>query len=648
MTFSNFAQFLFDLEKTSSRLEMTALLADLFKLLSSQQSLEDYVPSNLDLALAKQQALSEVRSACYLMQGKLVPAYRSLEFALSVKSVIKVLARLQGGVGGSGDGDEAAAGSGGKSTTEKSPRSQTTSSVVATQQELLFANQDLFGAENLDIYIKNVTAQYKQKGDLGLVAEEIVGVYQCKGEKQPATSLAINQVYQALVKIAQDGGSGSQERKITALADLLKQVEPLSARYIVRIVVGKLRLGFSTMTILDALSWTVQQNKDLNKTLEEAYQKKADIGLLAEGFLAAKGKEDREKFLADYQVEIGVPVVPALCQRLDSYQEIAEKLGEMYAEPKYDGLRVQIHFKDGKASAFTRNLEDATAMFPELVFLAKQMKHNCILDSEAIGIDKKTQAFVPFQETITRKRKHGVDQAAQDLPIRFYVFDVLAIDDKVLINQPLSERKELLADLFKNNQFLEKTNYISTQDPEELKDFHEKQLKLGLEGAVIKKTDSLYRSGRKGWRWVKIKEEAGTRGKLKDTLDLIVMGYYFGRGKRTDFGLGAFLVGVLDKDEVKTVAKIGTGLSDKQLKELQSSAQEIKAEDKPAIYQVPKELAPDVWLKPTLVVEIAADEITKSPLHSAKFALRFPRLVKFRTDKSWEDATSLEELKQIS
>ncbi len=624
MTFANFAQFLFNLEQTSSRLEMTAQLAQLFTALGAQQSLTSDVPSDLSLALAGKKPLSEVRSACYLMQGRLVPAYQSLEFALSVKSIIKVLARLQA----------------------KNSAQSVTQSVASQTQ--LFVSQNLFGQEDFSDAEALVTKQYKQKGDLGLVAEEILTATQSNSTSEDQrASLSLTQVYQDLIKIAQDGGSGSKERKIIALQDLLAQLDPLSARYVARIVVGKLRLGFSTMTILDALSWTVQQNKDLTAQLEETYQKKADIGLLAEGFLAATDETARKKFLADYQIEIGVPVVPALCQRLDSYQEIAEKLGEMYAEPKYDGLRVQIHFKNGQARAFTRNLEDASHMFPELADLAKQIKHNCILDSEAIGIDKKTHTFVAFQETITRKRKHGVDQAAQDLPIRFYVFDVLAIDDQVLIDLPLKQRKLVLQELFTDNQFLEKTNFIVTKDPQELQDYHEQQLKLGLEGAVMKKTTSLYRSGRKGWRWVKIKEEAGTRGKLKDTLDLIVMGYYVGRGKRTDFGLGAFLVGVLDNDEVKTVAKIGTGLKDEQLKQLQERSQVLKAEKMPALYQVPKELVPDVWLKPSLVVEIAADEITKSPLHSAKLALRFPRLVKFRDDKAWEDATTLAELKHI-
>jgi DNA ligase-1 len=165
----------------------------------------------------------------------------------------------------------------------------------------------------------------------------------------------------------------------------------------------------------------------------------------------------------------------------------------------------------------------------------------------------------------------------------------------------------------------------------------------------MKKSDSAYVGGRKGWNWVKIKEEEGSRGKLSDTLDVIVMGYYFGRGKRNQFGIGAVLVGVLDsKEQVKTIAKIGTGLSDEQLRQMKSLCELNKSSDMPNLYQVHKNLLPDVWVKPELVIEIAADEITKSPTHSAGVALRFPRMIRFRDDKNWEQATTLSEVVQIS
>ena len=353
-----------------------------------------------------------------------------------------------------------------------------------------------------------------------------------------------------------------------------------------------------------------------------------------------------------YQVRVGIPVVPALCQRLNTAKEIIDKMETVIAEPKYDGLRVQIHysrkgFDDGShVRAFTRNLEEVTYMFPELLDLSDALKTDeCILDSEAIGYNPETGELLSFQSTITRKRKHDVGEASKKVPIRFYVFDVLYSGNESFLEKPLRKRKDLLKGLFKNNRIIIFADYIVTTDDIELHNFHEKKLEEGLEGAVIKQIDSGYQSGRKGWSWVKIKEAEGTYGKLKDTLDLIVMGYYFGRGKRSKFGVGAFLVGVLDdKQDVKTIAKIGTGLSDDQFKELKFRGDELSTSEKPKEYEVDKNLFPDVWMKPELVVETAADEITKSPNHSAGVALRFPRLIDFRDDKNWTDATTIKEL----
>jgi DNA ligase 1 len=344
--------------------------------------------------------------------------------------------------------------------------------------------------------------------------------------------------------------------------------------------------------------------------------------------------------------------VPALCQRLNSAEEIIEKMGEVFAEHKYDGLRVQLHFKkgpDGLLRTFTRNLEETTHMFPELTEALSDLAcTSCILDAEAIGFDPVTGALQTFQKTITRKRKHEVEEAAKAVPMRFYIFDLLELNGTPLLDIPLRERKKLLASLFEDSAVLLKTKYIETSNPEELRMFHHQALAEGLEGAVIKKADSVYQSGRKGWSWVKIKEEEGMTGKLSDTLDLVVLGYYVGRGKRAAFGLGAFLSGVrTESGEILTVAKIGTGLTDEQLQELKARATALTTTQKPALYTVPKELFPDVWMLPELVVEIAADEITNSPLHSAGVALRFPRLITFRDDKAVDDATTITELQQI-
>jgi DNA ligase-1 len=610
MQFFEFSQYLEKLERTSSRLEMTAQLAAVFTALEKD----------------------EVAVASYLLEGRLLPAYHSLEFQMSIKMVVRALARASW----------------------QSPEEVVSSSGTDT----LFGEVDWSSRESI------VTTTYKRLGDIGATAQELrtqVGVGENISQTADGT-LSISQVYAALFEIAKNSGEGSQERKVQLLVDLLNNVEPVAAKYVCRIVVGTLRLGFSTMTLLDALSWAMTGTKSESTHLEEAYQKKADIGKLAQTYLQYSDPTQRQQALADYTIEVGVPIVPQLCQVLASPEEVIEKMSAVYAEAKYDGLRVQIHLsRNGlpnpvaggapiHVKTFTRNLEDSTHMFPELMQLLQHVRADeVIFDGEAIGFDPKSGKLLPFQETITRKRKHDIAKTAESVPLKFFIFDVLAIDGRSLLQVELRKRKELLELVLDENEHFMRTSFLTTDEPKELQTYHEQQLAAGLEGVVVKQVDSPYQSGRKGWYWVKMKQTAGAHAKLHDTIDCVVLGYYLGRGKRTGFGLGAFLVGVLRSDQtIVTIAKIGTGMSDEQIKELKLLADKLPVASQPTIYHVTKELMPDVWIAPELVVEIAADEVTKSPLHSAEIALRFPRLIKLRRDKSWQDATTLAQLKQIA
>ncbi|MBT3250168.1 MAG: ATP-dependent DNA ligase [Candidatus Pacebacteria bacterium] len=592
MIFADFSKALENLEQTPSRLEMTKQLALLYRQLGKD----------------------EIEAAIYLMQGRLVPLYESLEFNLSTKMIQRALALLM-------------------------ERHQDT--VVATTQT------NLFGEENNDQFLEIVKNKSKQLGDIGLTAENTLEELQLKLTQVPQ----INEVFSDLKKIAGDDGQGSQDRKVLELVKLLERVNPLSARYITRIILGKVRLGFSTMTLLDALSWAVKSDKSDRVNLEEAYNKRADAGYLAKVYLAAVSAVDREQVLANYSVKNGVPVVPALAQRLNTTQEVIDKMTQVLVEPKYDGLRVQIHFQQGQPTkAYTRNLDDVSHMFPELATADQALScQSCILDGEAIGYDPHTGNLLAFQQTITRRRKHGVDDQAAIVPLRFYLFDVLEVDGQPLIDKPLLERKKKIAEILVDNQAFKNTTYIQSTDPDEIRQYHQQQLDDDLEGAIFKKIDSSYRGGRKGWRWVKMKEVEGTTGKLSDTLDCVVMGYYLGKGKRAEFGLGAILVGVRDEknEAIKTITKIGTGLTDEQLQEMKSRIDVVATTTKPKNYDVPKGFTPDVWANPEVVIEVAADEITNSPSHSAGVALRFPRLIGFRDDKDWQSATSLDEVGQI-
>lgn len=535
--------------------------------------------------LLKKLSKSEIRESIYLILGKLGPDFDQTEFGMAGKMVVRAIAQVA-------------------------------------------------GAE-----IKTVEREYKSKGDLGEVARSL-------RMSRKEESLEINGVYRKLMDIAQESGQGSQDKKLIGLEKLLQVSGADERKFIVRIVMGKLRLGFSSKTILDALSQMEAGDKSLRKKFDTAFQIYPDVGLIAE-----KIKGHGVKGLGEVEAKSGVPVVPALCQRLNSYDEIIKKMNDVAVERKYDGTRVQIHFnrKKGIIKTFTRNLEESSQMFPELKNLGKWIKGNeAILDSEAVGINKKTGKILPFQMTITRKRKHGVEKTAEEIPLRFYVFDILAKNGKSLLKEPYFKRREILSETVKKNNVVVPDGYVRANEPKEVEKLHKQYLAEGLEGAVIKQWDGEYLPGRQGWNWVKIKEVEGTTGKLADTMDLLVMGYYSGRGKRAGFGLGAFLAGLKKDGKWVSITKIGTGLSDKQFRELKKRLDVHKVTEKPKNYNVPsKNLEADVWVEPAVVVEVAADEITNSPSHAGGLALRFPRLVRFRDDKGPDQTTTWKEVEQI-
>jgi DNA ligase-1 len=563
MKFSELSKYLDKLERTSSRNEITEILAGLFKKANSK----------------------EIDKIVYLLLGQLAPSYEGVVFNIAERMMLQVISEAYG------------------------------------------------------IDTKRVKILYKKKGDLGNVAQ---GLAKGKGR-----GLSVSHVYDRLLKIAMDEGEGSQERKVSETAKLLSGLDPLSARFVARIPVGKLRLGFSDKTIIDALSWMEKGDKSAKPELEKAYHVLPDVGLLAKkvrGIGIEKASKDKKPI-------VGVPVLPMLAQRLKSPAEMIEKMQSVAVEPKFDGLRIQIHFKVGKrgfTKAYTRNLNETSWMFPELENITKYIHaREVILDSEAIGVDEERRKFANFQQTMTRRRKHEIEKTALKIPIKFYVFDILYKNGKSTMDLPYVSRRKILAKTVKSGRLLQVVDYIVTRIPEDIEKEMSKEVAEGMEGIIIKRTDSKYVPGRTGWRWVKMKEAEKAYAKLADTVDCVVMGTYRGRGKRAEFGVGAFLVGVKTGENFTTVSKIGTGLTDVQWRELYKRTQKLQTSQKPRGYKINKNLKPDTWLMASLVVEIAADEITKSPSHSSGYALRFPRLVKFRDDKSPNQTTTVAEIKRL-
>jgi ATP-dependent DNA ligase len=305
---------------------------------------------------------------------------------------------------------------------------------------------------------------------------------------------------------------------------------------------------------------------------------------------------------------------------------------------------------------FSRNLDNMTYMFPDVVEAVQNLGvKKAIFDSEAIAFNKKTGKFLSFQQTVQRKRKHGVAEKAREIPLKVFIFDLLYLNGQSLLGKSFIKRRQLLEKTLdvktgvagrQKSENIRLTEQKIVTKTKQFDQFFQSMVDEGLEGLMAKKLESVYQAGARNYNWVKYK--VAMQSELADTIDCVVMGYYRGKGKRASFGIGAFLVGIKDNDTFQTVSKIGTGLTDKQWQEMHQRCQKLKTESKPSQYQVNKNLNPDVWCPPELVVEIEADTVTRSPIHSAGLALRFPRLKKFRDDKDASQGTTLKELKKIA
>lgn len=587
MLFSKLAQYFEKLEETSSRLSLIDILSELFKEVDS----------------------NDIAMVCYLIQGRVAPFYEAIEIGMAEKTVAASIARAYG------------------------------------------------------IDREEVLKEYGKVGDLGLVALRLAALAQVvtpessdsRGKLSKGNQLTVKEVFETLREIAKTTGEGTVDKRQQMLSDLLKLIDPIAAKHLIRIPIGASRLGIGDPTILDAFAQCKLGDRKLRKELEEAYNRTSDLGLIGET-LWSKGLPAVKKL----DVAFGRPIRSQLAERLPDPKTILEKFeGAAHVQYKYDGFRVQIHKKGDKVRLFSRNLEETTLMFPDIIkgVLDQVSADSVILDSEALAYNPESEEFLPFQETTKRRRKHGIEEMAAKLPLRAFVFDIMYLNGKSLMGEPLEARIKKLEASIKGDEVLisPKGNQGSAEQvlipqPGEITDSVDRMdvlfndaLTKGLEGLIVKRPDSKYEAGGRNFNWVKLKKHSS--GELQDTIDCVILGYIFGKGKRADFGAGALLVGVYDKEQdlFVTVSKIGTGLTDEEWREVHKRADKIKVDHKPA--RVISEIVPSVWIKPEIVIEVLADEITKSPTHTAEYALRFPRLVRFRgNDKKAEDATTVKEL----
>ncbi|HEU5170005.1 MAG TPA: ATP-dependent DNA ligase [Gemmatimonadales bacterium] len=487
-----------------------------------------------------------------------------------------------------------------------------------------------------------VVRRFKRAGDLGLVAEALAPA-------APRRRLSLRQAYQGLLDVAGATGAGSLGRKTALLAAALSRVGPLEAKFLVRAAQGRLRLGVGDQTILEAGALAALGNRAAKKRLEHAFNVRSDLaGVLRVAF------ETGERGLAAIEPRIGVPVRPALAQRLPSAAAIIARLGAVQVEPKYDGFRLQMHRDGRQVWAFSRRLENVTAMFPELADgVRRQLKATrAIIEGEAVGYNPETGEFLPFQLTMTRKRKTGVAEAAERYPVRLFAFDLLYAGNRNYIPRPQRERSRRLRALlpFSPSDRIAVSETRIVRSVDELETCFDEMIERGLEGILAKRPDAPYQAGVRGYQWVKLKR--AYQSKLRDTVDLVLVGYLRGRGRRAVLGIGSLLGAVYDpeQDRFRTVAKIGSGLSEAGWKDLRARLDRHVVRARPA--RVDALITPDVWVEPKYVVEVLADEITRSPSHTCGksgdepgYALRFPRMVSgIRADKAPADATSEREI----
>ena len=521
-----------------------------------------------------------------------------------------------------------------------------------------FAGVDLGLAEKLAIRAVaaatgvdqgEVAARVREVGDLGLAGEELLAAGSPAGA---GGRLTVVTVVNTLRQIANAEGPGSQGVKLELLALLLGRATPLEARYLLRLVTGNLRLGIGTPTILDALAQVYAGGRADRPVLERAYNICCDLGLVASA-LVDGGLPAVEQI----HVSPGHPVRVMLAQRLADATEILSKLGgECAAEYKYDGMRIQAHkTADGRIELWTRRLEEVSTQFPDVVevLTTSILPDQAILEGEVVAFDAATDELHPFAEVMFRRRKYGIDEAVRDVPVAMFCFELLYADGQDLTQLPYPQRRAALAQAITTGPRLRLTTATEVSDPAALDAAFEQAITDGCEGLMCKAVGpgSVYQAGNRGWLWIKLKRDYRTE--LSDTVDLVIVGAFAGRGRRAGT-YGAVLLAAYDPDAelYRTVTKCGTGFSDADLAALPGRLAPLARPDKPA--RVDARQQPDAWFEPGLVLEILSAELTLSPTYTAGWgqiqadaglAMRFPRFTgRWRDDKAPEDATTTGEL----
>ena len=560
------------------------------------------------VALLKKVPKDVIDKVIYLTQGKLRPDYEGVEYGMGEKLVMRAIAKAVG-------------------------------TGIRTVEDYVKKLGDIGSAA--EILIRKIKS--KPVGLIAFLGESAI-------EEKPLT---VNRVYNTLLRIAKATGEGSQETKVKLLASLLRDAKPKEAKYLIRTILGRLRLGIADMTILDALAKAYGAGPGSRPIIERAYNIHPDLGYIAK-VLAKEGLDGVKKI----KITLGIPIMPMLAERLSSPEEILHKLGgQCIAEYKYDGMRIQAHKDGDKVILFSRRLENVTSFFPDACELIREhvKAEKAIVEGECVAVNIETGELRPFQELMHRRRKYDIHKAMEEYPVSLFLFDVLYVDGKELLDTPYPKRREILKSIVDETDRIRLAHWRLIKSPKELEEFFEQAIADGCEGIVCKSIlpTAIYQSGVRGFLWIKYKRDY--RLELADTLDLVAVGAFWGKGKRGGT-YGALLMAAYDPetDTFKTVCKVGSGFTDEELAKLPEMFKPYIIKHKHP--RVDSKMEADIWFVPAIVMEIAGAEITLSPLHTcawnkikegAGLAVRFPRFIRFRPDKKPEQATTVQEIVEM-
>lgn len=472
---------------------------------------------------------------------------------------------------------------------------------------------------------KKIEEKIKETGDTGLATESLI----VKKAQMTLYSekLTIKRLQHNLEKLTELTGKGSQDKKLAYIEEMLSSAEPTEARYIIRLILGELRLGVGEGIIKEAIASAFSVDP---KLVERAYSLSTDLGEVAQT-AKASGNEGLKRI----NLRVGRPIEVMLAQKAENINEALEKLGKAAFEIKYDGARIQIHKQGNKIELFTRRLENVTRQFPEIVNAAVNniKAESAIIEGELVAIrskgDRRPQPFQNLSKRI--KRKYDIDEMTEKIPVEINLFDVIALESESKLELSFMQRRHLLEEIINKTDDFRIAEQIITDKVTEAEEFYKKAIDSGHEGVMAKNLSAPYQPGSRVGYMYKIKP-------VMETLDLVIVGATWGEGRRAHW-LGSYLLALYDPEsgDFLTIGRMATGFSDEQLEEMTQLLKDdiIREDGKEAI------------LKPKVVVEVAYEEIQKSPTYTSGYALRFPRLVRFRPDKGPEDADTPERVESL-